>query len=97
MTRSYTVTNRKPPSRVSRSSERSASVTNLGFACFRLIPIDDHAVDEPAYAWIRVQHTRNAMMPLMRLGPSKRQQFMRRIDTLDRVLDRVLQASLQRG
>jgi hypothetical protein len=33
----------------------------------------------------------------MRLGPSKRQQFMRRIDTLDRVLDRVLQASLQRG
>jgi hypothetical protein len=91
MTRSYAVTDRKLAPRVARKSERNWSITKLGFACFRLIPIDDHEAGEPAHAWIRVRETRNAMMSLVRGGPSKRETFMRRIDTLDRVL----QASLR--
>jgi hypothetical protein len=89
MTRSYVLTHRKATPGVRRKTD--ASVTNLGFACFRLIAIDDRTPDEPAYAWIQVQDTRNAMASLISHGPSKRERFMRQVSALDRVL----QASLR--
>jgi hypothetical protein len=90
MTRSYGWNHKQLAPRV-RKAAADRSVTKLGFACFRLIAIEDREPGEPEHAWIQVHETRNAMMSLLSSGPSKRERFMRRVD----VLDRVLQASLR--
>jgi hypothetical protein len=93
MTRSYGLTSRNRIPVAHRKPARDPSVTNLGFACFRLVAIDADAAGAPAYSWLRVLETRNAMASLMSDGPTKREQFMRQISALDRVL----QASLARS
>ncbi len=95
MTRSYGLSyrNRTPIAR--RKPPRDPSVTNLGFACFRLVAIDETA-GEPAYSWLRVTESRNAMASLMSDGPTKREQFMRQINALDRVLQASLSTSPRR-
>ncbi len=93
MTRSYGLSYRNRPPVARRKPMRDPSVTNLGFACFRLVAIDELAAGDPAHAWMRVLETRNAMASLMSDGPTKRERFMRQISALDRVL----QASLDRS
>jgi hypothetical protein len=94
MTRSYGFSQqRSRPVVQRRRMPRDPSITNLGFACFRLIAIE-HAEGESAHSWIRVSETRTAMMSLMNEGPSKRERFMRQISALDRVLQASLRAQL---
>ncbi len=46
---------------VPRVRAGEASIEDLGFTCFRLVPVGDREDGRPAYEPIRLYETRNAM------------------------------------